>query len=254
MRAVLLDLDGTVFEQGEPVPGAAEAIAALRRAGLPLLFATNTTRRPRAAVARLLEGMGIAVHAQEIYTAPRAAAAWLEDHGAERVAPLLVEATLQDLPGFEVDYESPDFVVVGDLGSDWDYGVLNRAFRALLAGAGLLAVQRNRYWRNDAGELSLDAGPFVAALEYASGKTATLVGKPARAFFRGAVTQLGTAAGRVAMVGDDLEGDVTGARKAGLVGVAVRTGKFRPGDEDAAREAADVVLGSVAELPGWLGI
>jgi ribonucleotide monophosphatase NagD (HAD superfamily) len=102
--------------------------------------------------------------------------------------------------------------------------------------------------------LSLDAGPFVAALEYASGKTATLVGKPSPVFFAAAARELAVPPGRIAVIGDDLESDVAGARAAGMIGVAVRTGKYRPQDEEQAREAADVVLDSIADVPRWLGV
>jgi ribonucleotide monophosphatase NagD (HAD superfamily) len=86
-------------------------------------------------------------------------------------------------------------VVLGDLAAGWTFDVLNRAFRQVLAGARLVALQRNRYWKTADG-LSLDAGPFVAALEYATGATATVVGKPSAAFFALATAALGVPPGR----------------------------------------------------------
>jgi len=133
--------------------------------------------------------------------------------------------------------------VVGDLGEGFTYERLNPAFRHLMQGAELLALQKNRYWQTEAG-LSMDAGPFVAALEYASGKRASVVGKPERDFFRLALEDLGLEAHEVAMVGDDTEADVIGAREAGLMGIQVRTGKWQG---DAAE--ADFVLDSIADLP-----
>jgi HAD superfamily hydrolase (TIGR01458 family) len=117
-------------------------------------------------------------------------------------------------------------------------------------GAKLVALQKNRYWRTPDG-LSLDAGPFVAALEYASGERAEVVGKPEEAFFRLALEDLGLEAGEVAMVGDDAEADVAGAKRAGLLGVQVKTGKWPP---DAEGGEADLVLDSVAGLPEALGV
>jgi HAD superfamily hydrolase (TIGR01458 family) len=142
---------------------------------------------------------------------------------------------------------------VGDLAEDWNFAILNNAFRNLMGGAELVAIQRNRYWHTGDG-LALDAGPFVAALEYGSGKAATLIGKPSPAFFGTAALELGLAKAEIAVVGDDLETDVLGARQAGMAGVAVRTGKYRPGDEARARRMADAVLDSIAELPGWIGL
>jgi ribonucleotide monophosphatase NagD (HAD superfamily) len=112
-----------------------------------------------------------------------------------------------------------------------------------------LALQKNRCWRTREG-LSLDAGPFVAALEYASGKRATIAGKPEEGFFRLALEDMGLEPKEVALVGDDAGSDVAGARSAGLTGILVRTGKYRPGAEG----APDLLLRSVAELPEVLGV
>jgi len=250
---VLLDLDGTVYQEGQAIPGAAEALAALRRAGIPFRFTTNTTRRPRSVLAGQLTALGIPARPEEILSAPAAAAGWLRGQGVRRIHLLLAEATREEFADFILDDCSPEAVVVGDLGEGWTFPILDQAFRCLMEGAALLAVQRNRYWHTNGG-LSLDAGPFVAALEYGSGKTATLVGKPSPAFFAAAAHQLGAPPERIAVVGDDLESDVAGARASGMIGVAVRTGKYRPQDEDRARAAADSVLDSIAGLPGWLGI
>jgi HAD superfamily hydrolase (TIGR01458 family) len=249
----LFDLDGTVYQEGRALPGAAGALEALRRAGVPFRFTTNTTRRPRAALSERLRGMGIEACPGEILSAPAAAADWLRARGTRRAQLLIAPETWEDLAGFEIMDRDPEIVVVGDLGEDWTFPLLDQAFRNLMDGAELLALQRNRYWRTDKG-LSLDGGPFVAALEHASGKTATLVGKPSPAFFAAAARELGLPHDRIAVVGDDLESDVAGARAAGMIGIAVRTGKYRPQDEEKAREAADVVLDSIADVPRWLGI
>jgi phospholysine phosphohistidine inorganic pyrophosphate phosphatase len=247
----LFDLDGTVYQEGRAIPGAAEALEELRRHGYPFRFTTNTTRRPRRVLAEWLQGMGIQARTEEILSAPAAATRWLRDRGIRRVQLLLNEATFEDLTGFEITDRNPEVVVVGDLGESWTFPLLNQAFRNLMDGAELLAIQRNRYWKTDGG-LSLDAGPFVAALEYGSGKVATLVGKPSPAFFEAAARDLGLPKERITVVGDDLESDVAGARAAGMCGIAVRTGKYRPQDEERAREAADVVLDSIAGVPGWI--
>jgi phospholysine phosphohistidine inorganic pyrophosphate phosphatase len=251
IEGLLFDLDGTVYQEGRAIPGAAAALEALRRAGVPFRFTTNTTRRPRRDLAERLRGMGIEASAGEILSAPAAAASWLRARGANRVQLLLARETWEDLAGFEVVDRSPEYVVVGDLGEGWTFPVLDQAFRNLMDGAELLALQRNRYWRTEGG-LSLDGGPFVAALEHGSSKTATLVGKPSPDFFAAAARELRLPHDRIAVVGDDLESDVAGARAAGMTGVAVRTGKYRPEDEERARRMVDAVLGSIAEVPEWI--
>jgi HAD superfamily hydrolase (TIGR01458 family) len=144
-------------------------------------------------------------------------------------------------------------VVLGDLGEAGNYETLNRVFRQVSAGAELIALQKNRYWETADG-LSLDAGPFVAAIEYASGREAVVVGKPAPPFFELALGDLGVDPGRTAMVGDDVEADIGGAMEAGLPGVLVRTGKFR---EDRVRESGiepTATVDSIAEVPALLGL
>lgn len=251
VEGLLFDLDGTVYQEGRAIPGAAEALETLRRQGIPFRFTTNTTRRPRALLAARLQEMGIPARPEEILSAPAAAARWLRDRGVRRAQLLLAEATFEEFTGIEIVDRAPEVVVVGDLGEGWTFPLLDQAFRNLMDGADLLAIQRNRYWHTDGG-LSLDAGPFVAALEYGSGKTATLAGKPSPLFFAAAARELGLPPDRIAVVGDDLESDAAGARAAGMVGIAVRTGKYRPQDEDRARQAADAVLDSIADVPAWL--
>lgn len=93
-----------------------------------------------------------------------------------------------------------DAVIIGDLGAAFGYEVRNRAFRQVMDGAELIALQQNRYWLTADG-LSLDAGPFVAAIEYATARDAYVVGKPAPAFFEEVVRGMGLEAGAAAMVG-----------------------------------------------------
>jgi HAD superfamily hydrolase (TIGR01458 family) len=163
--------------------------------------------------------------------------------------PLVDESLLEDLEGVFLTADHPDYVLVGDLGEGFTYDRLNAAFRLLVDGAQLLALQKNRYWRREDG-LALDAGPFVAALEYASGKKAVVVGKPERDFFELALREMGLAPHEAAMVGDDAESDVAGAQAAGLQGFQVKTGKYHPGDEG----RPDLLLGSIAGLPEALGL
>jgi HAD superfamily hydrolase (TIGR01458 family) len=249
----VIDLDGTLYVGNQAVPGAAAAVTALRTAGVPLCFATNTTRRPRSALVERLAAMGIEIDAAELHTAPVAASRWLAAEGVQRVSLLLAEATFEEFAGFEGDDRQPEAVVVGDLGEAWTFERLNRAFLALQAGARLVAIHKNRFWDPGCGP-RLDAGPFVAALEYAAGCQAVLVGKPSAAFYRTAAASLGLPLEQVAAVGDNVENDVFGAQAAGCRGIAVRTGSFCQELLDGAQRQPDVVLDSIADLPGWLGV
>ena len=250
-RGLLLDLDGTVYEGDALVPGADRAIAALREDGVPVRFVTNTTRVPCATIAGWLQDYGVPAVPDDIFTPPRAAATWLAERGLRRLALCLPEVSFGEFSGAEIVDRQPEAVVVGDLGPAWTFDVMNRAFRWILDGAGLVALHRNRYWKTG-GQLVLDAGAFVAALEYATGREATLVGKPSGPMFEAAARSMGLPLADVAMVGDDLEADIGGSQALGIRGFMVRTGKYRNTELERSEIEPDRVIDSVASLPALL--
>ncbi len=250
VSGLLIDLDGVVYLGDEALPGAVAAVQWLERQGVPHLFLTNTTSRPRAALVEKLARVGIRVEKERILTPPVVARRWIEAQGAVPVALFVPEATRVEFAGLAVgEAGEVRSVVVGDLGEGWDFPTLNHAFRLLMArdDCALLALGMTRYWRAPDG-LRLDAGPFVQALAYASGKQPVVMGKPARAFFIAGCRALGLDPQRVAMLGDDVLTDVGGAQEAGLRGVLVQTGKFRPEDLHGAVRP-DACLPSLGDLP-----
>jgi HAD superfamily hydrolase (TIGR01458 family) len=249
VRGVICDIGGVLQLGATLLPGAAAAVQRLRAACLPLRFLTNTTRRTRRAVVEELARAGLELSVEEVLSSPLATRRYLEAHNLH---PFLlvhpgVEEELADLAG-----EPPDAVVVGDAGEAFTYARLNRAFRLLLDGAPLLAMARNRYFQEPDGP-SLDAGPFIAALEEAAGVQAVLLGKPSPALFLEAARSLGLPPGEVLMVGDDVESDVNGALAAGLRAVLVRTGKYRPGDEARVAPGGRVMDDLTAVVDALLG-
>lgn len=257
--AFLFDLDGTLYDSHGAIPGAVELLRTLRHRGVPFRCVTNTTGRPRSGVVARLRGYGFEVEPDEVRTPLIAAAALAREQGTRVIAPFVAPGTLEDLGGFVLaggttavpPTVAPDLVLVGDLGERWTFALMQEAFRYLLDGARLVALSRDRYWMT-AGGLTLDAGPFVAGLEYAAGTAATVVGKPSGAFFRSALSGLllGEGAGfrRVAMVGDDIHSDIEGAQQAGCQGWLVRTGKYRESVVLESGVVPDRILDSVADL------
>jgi HAD superfamily hydrolase (TIGR01458 family) len=245
---LLLDLDGTVWEEEGLIPGADEAVAALRAANVPLRFVTNITRVPRQTLAGWLTEFGVPAVADDVFTPPLAAVAWLRERGVNRVFLCLPEHAHVEFDDFVIDSELPGAVVVGDLGAGWTYEILNDAFNRILDGAEFLALHRNRYWKTGGG-LAVDAGAFVAALEYASRREATLVGKPSQALYHSAATSIGLRVEEVAMVGDTLESDITGAKRVGCQAILVRTGKFDEDELVQSKVQPDLVVESIADLP-----
>ncbi|HET9034714.1 MAG TPA: HAD-IIA family hydrolase [Myxococcaceae bacterium] len=256
-RAYLLDLDGTLYAGGAAIPGAPDTLRRLRDRGVPYRLVTNTSSRSRALLVERLTGYGFAVARDEIFTATLAARDLARADGHTLVAPFVSEPALEDLAGLELaggtagrkGNRTPDAVLVGDLGERWTFELLQEAFEYLMQGAELIALSRDRYWLHQ-DRLVLDAGPFVAGLEFASGKSARIAGKPSSAFYQSALQSLGVEEPEAAaMVGDDLWSDVEGAQRAGLQGWLVRTGKFR---EPVLRDSGirpDRILASVAALP-----
>ena len=255
MTAILLDIDGVLHVSGEAIPGAAEAVRALRAEDHRLRFVTNNTTRARAQLADELRAIGVELEEGELATTPLAAGKLLE---GLRVLPLTMAAIREDLAEHVtlVD-DGAEVVLVG--GADetaetrevFAYENLNRAFAELREGARLVCLHKNRWWQTSKGPL-LDAGAFVAGLEYAAGVRADVVGKPTAAYFESALDELEAAPGDAVMVGDDVEADIGGAKRLGMRGVLVRTGKFRPATLREADPQPDAVLDSIADLPGYL--
>jgi HAD superfamily hydrolase (TIGR01458 family) len=225
-RAVLIDLAGVLYVGDQAIPGAVDALARLRAAGLPLRFLTNTTRSPRQAIVDRLQRLGFDIPAKEINTAVHATRQVVEQRGLR--PHYLIHPDIAAEMG--ASHSNPDAVVLGDAGPHFTFDKLNTAFRLLMKGLPLIAMARNRYFQEPGG-LTLDLGAFVAALEYGAGVTAEIVGKPAAPFFLGPLAELGVEPGDAVLIGDDLKDDIGGAQAVGIPGILVRTGKFRPGDE-----------------------
>jgi HAD superfamily hydrolase (TIGR01458 family) len=254
MAAILLDVDGVLHVSGEPIRGAPQAVRQLRENGHRLRFVTNNTTRARRSLADELRALGFELDDDELQTTALSAARKL---AGKRVLALTMAAVLEDLDTVELVGEDAEAVLLG--GADeteesnrvFSYMNLARAFAELQGGADLYCLHRNRWWQTARGPL-LDSGCFVAGLEYAADREATVVGKPSTAYFAAAVEALDAEPELTWMVGDDIDTDVAGAQRFGLRTALVRTGKFRPDELERNAIEPDVVLSSVAELPRWL--
>jgi HAD superfamily hydrolase (TIGR01458 family) len=250
LKGFVLDIEGVLHLDGVPIPGAAGAVARLRRMGCGVCFLTNVTASSRVGRAARLQGYGIEADPGQILTASSVTADWLRERGSPPCYLLLHGSGRDEFAGLNVDARDPEMVVVGELGETLRPALLDRALEALLQGADLVAMQKNRYWLNG-GRRALDVGAYVAALEFASGKQATVIGKPAPHGYRAALRLLGLPADQVAMVADDLAVDLAGARAAGMRTVLVESGEYGPALAQQGKPP-DLTLPSIAELPEWL--
>jgi HAD superfamily hydrolase (TIGR01458 family) len=244
-RAVVLDMEGVLHVDWRAIDGSAAAVERLSRAGVGVAVLTNTTGRTRAGIAGRLAEMGMPIPPGRIVTAASAAAEHLRSRHAGAQVYALVEPDMTvELEGVELvrDPVAADVILLGGPDDGWTYPRLNAVFRRLVDGVPLVAMQRNRWWPTVDGP-SLDAGAFVAGLEYATGVEATVVGKPAAGIFEVACDLAGAPPGEAAMIGDDLESDLRPARSLGMRVVLVRTGKgstFAPGPGDVDLDAPDL--------------
>jgi HAD superfamily hydrolase (TIGR01458 family) len=254
MAAILLDVEGVFHVSGQPIAGGAQAVERLRENGHRIRFVTNNTTCPRAKLAEQLRGYGIEVEDDEVQTTARAAAVALR---GRRVLALTMAAIVEDLAGIELVGEGAEAVLIG--GADeteetsrvFSYMNLARAFHELEAGAELYCLHKNRWWQTTDGPL-VDAGLFVAGLEYAADVEAIVLGKPSWPYFSAALAELDADPEMAWMVGDDMESDIAGAQKCGLRTIAVRTGKFRPDEYELSGVIPDAIVNSIADLPAMI--
>ncbi|WP_292370595.1 TIGR01458 family HAD-type hydrolase [Methanoregula sp. UBA64] len=245
----LIDLDGVLYTGDTPILGARETIGFLTDHGYPFRCLSNSTRKCRRTIAARLETMGFSIPESSIFTPPLAAVRYMKDAKKDRAFLLVTGDVDRDFAGACTDNGSvqTDYVVVGDAGDKVTYANLNHAFRCLMEGAELLALERDRYWMDRDG-LSLSAGPVVAALEMAAGTTATVFGKPSKEFFGLALADLGVPKDKVVMIGDDIATDIGGAQGTGIRGTLVRTGKFSPAALKDSPVRPDHVLDSISDI------
>lgn len=254
MSGVLIDLDGVVYQDGQLIEGAMDTIAWLKQEAIAHLFVTNTTSKPRSAIVQKLARMGIEVDEQAILTPVVATQAYLKTLSDPALGLFVVDATAQEFEPWRrctSDAQRADLVILGDLAEQWDFQRLNQAFRWLNSNpdAELIALGMSRYWRGPQG-LQLDVGPFVKALEYASGRRAKIMGKPDPLFFQMAAQILNSEPAQLSMIGDDALSDVKAAQDAGLKGILVKTGKYQ--SPDLGKVEPDHLLDSIAALPDSL--
>ena len=253
--SILFDLDGVFYQGDQPVEGGAEVASWVKKNNIAHLFITNTSSVPRKVLVTRLAKFGIHTDDTHILTPAVATANWLKTNAhAHNIALFIPEATQIEFEGFSLWHgnNTPvEAVIVGDLGERWTFDILNQAFRLLMQQPQpqLIALGMTRYWQAEDG-LRLDVAPFVAALEHATGIQAQVIGKPASAFYQAALDILKTEPEETIMIGDDIRGDVAGAQSAGMQGILVKTGKYRPEDMQQGIQP-NAILNSIIDLPDW---
>ena len=249
---VLFDLDGVIFQGNSLISGSKEILSALTEAEIPYRFITNTTRMTKNNLVKMLGDMGLAVDSNDVFAAPHAAAEYCELKGYNKILLFVPDQEMQvDFSAFQLVEHNPDAVVVGDMGALFTFELLNKIFRIIIDGAELVAMHKNRYWAPADG-LALDLGAFISALEYASNKSAAVMGKPNANLFKLAVRSWNVSKSSIYVVGDDLDGDIRGAQNAGMKSILVKTGKFQEETLENSKIVPDYIINSIADLSGLI--
>jgi HAD superfamily hydrolase (TIGR01458 family) len=230
--ALLIDLSGVLYDGDQLIPGALESVRRVQESDLEIRFITNTSQKTRSSLLRHLRDFGFAVEDDQLFTAVDAARQWLRQRDLRPYC-LVHENIREEFEDFE--QTDPNAVLIADAADGFSYANLNRAFQLCLEGAPLLGVGYNRYFKSG-DDVLMDVGAFIVAVEFAAGVKATIVGKPSPEFFHQVLASTAASAENALMVGDDVFGDVEGSLNAGLSACLVRTGKYRPGDENRVKD------------------
>jgi 4-nitrophenyl phosphatase len=261
LRGLLIDLDGVVYMGRDPIPGAGAFLAEARRRGLRFLLVTNNSTTTPELVAERLRGMRIDAEPDEILTSAQAAVAYVKLHArpGSRVR-IVGEAGLRQAAeeeGFVVleDGEAPAEWVIAGLDRAFTYARLASATRDIMHGAHFVATNADALLPVEGGRVVPGAGTMVAAIQTATGVVPVVLGKPEPGLFEHGLRRLGALSpGEAAMIGDRLDTDVAGGRRAGLHTILVLTGVTTAAEAGAAQPSPDAVvadLAGVASLFGW---
>ncbi|XP_044746431.1 haloacid dehalogenase-like hydrolase domain-containing protein 2 isoform X3 [Coccinella septempunctata] len=244
IRAILIDLSGTLHIENQVIPGAIDALNKLLVTGLKVKFVTNTTKESKNFLHNRLTKIGFHLKKEDIFSSLAAARNLLECRKWKSLLLLSPEA-LEDFEGLGCEKEeNPNAVLVGLAPNEFHYERLNEAFRCLLNGSQLIAIHAGKYYKTESG-LSLGPGCFVKGLEYSAQCKAEIVGKPTKEFFLAALDDIPPH--EAVMIGDDVTDDIQGAQRTGIRGYLVQTGKYKEGDEHKISPEPNAVFPSIVE-------
>ncbi|WVQ64829.1 uncharacterized protein L199_002998 [Kwoniella botswanensis] len=266
LKALLIDLNGTLHLGSEPTKGAVQAIEKLRKARIPFIFCSNSTKESSSQLLSKLGEMGFKASQEDLMTSLSACKQLVEEKGFKRPFLIMSESAKSEFPSSSSHSHQGtyDSVILGLDPPSLSYDNLNKAFRILKSEpvshsqssssdknekngddrkAVLIAPHKASFQQSPSTStfpagLSLGIGPFVHLLEHATGEKALIVGKPTISFFELAIQRLQhnhgskIGEGEIGVIGDDIQNDLgEGARELGLKRVLVRTGKYRPESE-----------------------
>jgi len=247
-EGLLLDLEGVLYQGDKIIDGAFESINEIKKNNIKIRYLTNTTTTPRKLILNKLIKFGLPIQESDIFSPVIAANNFLNEKKISRIFLLAEKNLIEDFKKIELDTKKPQAVIIGDIYKNFNWDILNKTFQIISDNNSIIiALHKNKYCRRDE-NLSLDLGPFVAALEYATNKKAVVMGKPEKNFFSLALKNMGLSIDKVIMVGDDIVSDIGGAKQNNIFSIQVRTGKYQESDESGEFLQPDLRINSIADL------
>ena len=249
INGLLIDLEGVLYNDNQLIPGSIDVIKELKRVGLKLRFLTNTTTAPRKKILEKLLNFGFDIEEKEIFTPIIATKNYLRDNTVKKISLVTNIEIIEEFKEYEITQKDPEAIIMGDIYKNFNWDILDRIFKLVyINNAALIALHQNKYCMRD-GQVSLDLGPFVRAIEYASNKKSILMGKPEKNFFDLAINSLNLNKDEILMIGDDIISDIKGSKDNLIKAIQVKTGKYQKHDENSNFIQPDIRIKSINDLP-----
>lgn len=238
IKAVLLDLDGTVYRGNQSCPDAPKAIAEMQRMGLHIRYLTNNSAARPNEITQKLHKMNIPCEPEWVLSSGMVTAKLVaQNHKTVAfVGNPGLKISLEEQNLTIVDYQNADAVVVG-ICHEFNYKMLNQASDAIRSGAKFYATNPDPTYPFEKNRLAPGAGSIVAAIQTASGVSPTMIGKPEPHMPTAVCQELGVSPSETIFVGDRLETDILCANNAGcqpwlvLTGITTKSQPNIPGSQ-----------------------
>lgn len=239
---LLIDFDGVIKLGNRIAPDAKNFFTFIEKECIPACILSNSTLRTSELIKNFLLERSLKLEIPA-FTAFDVTLEYVKKHYS-KVKVYCRDYLLHHFEGM-IDEHRPEAVVIGDIGDRWNYETMNEIFNYVMNGAEIIAMHKNKFWQPE-GKLILDAGAFITAIEFATGKQAIVIGKPSSHYFKTALEEIGFSGNNnFTMIGDDLENDILAAQKIGATGILILTGKTKL--EDIKDSKPDFVVNSLSE-------
>ncbi|MBB6458999.1 TIGR01458 family HAD-type hydrolase [Flammeovirga kamogawensis] len=252
IKGILCDLDGVLYNDSVVIDGVIDTIKTLKDQGYQFLFVTNTSGITSEELYHKLITLGIPVDENEILSPPLAALNYTIEQGYKEIEVLAgssIKALFEEK--FTINTTTPEAIIISDIGKNWDYQLMNNLFLKVLNGSKLIGLHKGKFWKASDG-LRIDIGAFIKGLEFATSTEAICIGKPDKSFYESAIEKINLPAHQLLMIGDDIIGDIQGAKAAKLTAIQVKTGKYRKELTDNADIKPDQLIEDFNSLPSLL--